>query len=113
MTKQATTFVDAQRLHAACKRYLDRRENIIAEKKKALLEQVMQERWLELFMRKPRSEEEAMSLDYFHEKVMWIEARGSHWADIVEQLQALCVLGHPSHINITQEQAHLLKEYWE
>ncbi len=60
MSKQATTLVDAQRLHAACKRYLDRRENIIAEKKKALLEQVMQERWLELFMRKPRSEEEAI-----------------------------------------------------
>lgn len=113
MSKQATTFVDAQRLHAACKRYLDRRENIIAKKKKALLEQVMQERWLKLFMRKPRSEEEAMSLDYFQKEMGWIESSGWYWANIVEELKALCVLGHPSHPTITQEQANLLKEYWE
>ena len=113
MTKQATTFVDAQRLHAACSRYLERRENIIAEKKKALLEQVMQERWLKLFMRKPRSEEEAMSLKYFQEEMMWFEDRGRYWTMIVEELQNLCVLGYPSDITITQEQAKPLKEYWE
>ena len=113
MTKQATTYVNAQRLHAACKRFLEKRESIIAEKKKALVEKVMQERWFDLCFCKPHSEEEAISLDYFKQEVLWIKNRGSYNAHIVEQLQALCVLGHPSEINITQEQAHILRDYWE
>lgn len=109
----SSAALSADKVHKACDKFLDARAKRIKEEREELIVQAMQGR--KYFFGPKRDREEA--IEYCKQDgfiPMWdeIAISGNYWANKIRDLQALAALADRGTINVDQEIAPILYQFW-